>query len=72
MNPGDAANLLTADGRSWKYESQQHVQVREVFDFHDLGEGSSEILKNVIRRVLREGNVPVAEDYLDSISRVPG
>ena len=72
VNPGDAANLLTADGRSWKYESQQHVQVREVFDFHDLGEGSSEILKNVIRRVLREGNVPVAEDYLDSISRVPG
>jgi hypothetical protein len=62
-----AIDLLIVSGQSYKYKSKQHVQVKATFEAAALA-AVPNIIKDILRRVLREGNVPVAEGFLDQIS----
>jgi hypothetical protein len=69
VNPaGAGAVLILPQEATENYVSGQHVQVKETFSAFDLDQTASPTIKSIIRKVLREGNLRVSEDFLDMVS----
>jgi hypothetical protein len=65
---GVGATLILHDGTTANYLSGQHVQIKETFSAFDLDQTVGAIIKSIIRKVLREGNIRVSEEFLDMVS----